>query len=173
MIEYIARRISVKISNAAQNDVSVNVMSYALGVYLNFLSVVIMSVVLGWITGHFGETMLAMIGFGVLRVLSGGAHLKSLTLCAVVSATLFGLIPLIDLSRTTTIYIAIISIVLVSIYSPTFRHLPNLEGRKRLNFKIFSTILVIGNLALLSDSLALAYLGQCLTLIPIRGGEGR
>lgn len=171
MIEYIARRISVKISEAAQNDVSVNVMSYALGVYLNFFSVVVLSAVLGWLSGHFLETMIAMTGFGVLRICSGGFHLKSLTLCAVVSALLFWIIPLVVIPRDIVIYATITSAVLVSIFSPTFRHYPKIKKRKRLNFKLFSTILVLVNLFIVSAPLALTYLAQSLTLIYIRGGE--
>lgn len=171
MIESIARRISVKIHNAAQNNISVEVMAYSLGVYMNFFAVVVFSGVIGWVTGYFAGTMIATAGFGLLRIFSGGFHLKSLTNCALVSILLFCIIPFVHLSDSSTLSITLASAFITALYSPTFRHLPKINGNKRLNFKIISTILVIANIFILSPPLALAFLSQSLTLIHIWGGE--
>lgn len=165
MIESIARRISIKISESAQNDVSINVMSYALGVYINFFSVIVLSAASGWITGHFVDTMIAMFGFGVLRVFSGGFHLKSLTACAIASAAIFTVIPFIEFSRTYAGLLTLITVILMALFSPSFRHHSMKTKRKRLNYKIISIILVLANGFLLSVPLVIAFLAQGLTLL--------
>lgn len=172
MIEYTARRISERISKAADNNVSVDVMAYALGFYLNFFGVVILTGLSGWALGCFKASMIAMMTFGVLRICSGGFHLKSLTACTVASASLFCLIPFFQLSSSITVIITCISALTVAIASPSFRHLRNMKGRKKMFYRTISTIFVLCNLLFVSAPFALACLAQSLTLIQLRkGGE--
>jgi accessory gene regulator B len=172
MIEYTARRISEKISKASTTNVSVDVMAYALGFYLNFFGVILLTAAAGATLGCFKEAMIAMGAFGVLRICSGGAHMKSLTACTVVSAAIFCAIPFIPMSDHATLAITATSVVIVAIKSPSFRHKPNMGGRKKMFYRTVSVAMVAANLLFGSAAFALACLAQGVTLFRLReGGE--
>lgn len=166
MLEILSRHLSNAIKrNAPESTVSPEVLEYAIGVRLNFVFTVLLSLLLGFITGKVLETIMSLIAFGVVRHFSGGYHMKSLTLCAIVSALIFSIIPLIPLNEGSITCITLISIFIYMIYAPNF--FEELHGStSRPYLKLISIVIVMANLLISSSILALAFFVQAILILP-------
>ncbi|ANY69131.1 hypothetical protein BBD42_23595 [Paenibacillus sp. BIHB 4019] len=151
MIEYISRQIAISIKKAdPQGNVSVNVMAYQLGYWLNPTAIIALSLGIGWITGAFLGTVMGMLAFCILRRYTGGFHFSSLTKCFIVSAALLSTIPHIVLNDAAVIALTMLSAILLLIFR---------RGGG------VSLLLVLSNIYFKSDVIALAFLAQMFFVI--------
>ncbi|WII39220.1 accessory gene regulator ArgB-like protein [Paenibacillus thiaminolyticus] len=173
MIEGLANKLALRIKEAdPEGETSVEVMEYALGVILNFIFTVLISCLIGWMTGKLLDTIIVVVGFGALRYFSGGVHMKSLTACTIVSVAIFSIVPHIVLSSTLVIIFTSIVIIIMILFSPnTYEETVN---RVLTNFtlKAASALIVLPNLYFQSSSIALIFLIQAILILPRKGGGG-
>ncbi|SFF23438.1 accessory gene regulator B [Paenibacillus algorifonticola] len=156
MIEYISKKIALSIKRAdPQGDVSVNVMAYQLGYWINPALIAAVTLSMGWATGAFLMTLMGMVAFCILRHFTGGVHL-SLTKCFVVSTALLSIIPHIVLNDVTVIVLTLLSMFVLLIYQRG-------SGAPLL--------LILSNIFLQSDVIALAFLAQ-MALVAIKHQDG-
>ncbi|WP_338551517.1 accessory gene regulator B family protein [Paenibacillus sp. KS-LC4] len=158
MIEYLSRRIALSIKKAdPQGNVSVDVMAYQLGYWLNPTAIVVLTLVIGWMTEAFIETIIGMLAFCVFRRDIGGFHFSSLTICFAVSTLLLSIIPHIVLNDVTVITLTIISGMLLIVF------------RRE---KGISLLLLISNIYLKSDVIVLAFfIHMIFVIVQQIGGE--
>lgn len=157
MIEYAARKLSLGIKHFVP-EANVNILSYEIGRQLNFYSIIVLTAGIGALTGHFLDSMLAMIGCAALRKLSGGRHL-SLTPCTIFSVLLFTTAPLLSMSREIVILLTCLTILGLLLYS-----------KRQTSQKIASILLVLTNFLILSPVLTIVYIVQTASIIEKRGG---
>jgi accessory gene regulator B len=159
---------SLKKTNPEQTA-SVDVMKYALIGIINTVGTLLVSLLIGLITGKFIETILALSAFALLRFFSGGYHLKTPSSCIIVSSLIICSIPHIPLNGTAQASLMIISSLLVLVYAPS-----NIRGFARLPEKYFPilkliSIMIISTNWLLGSSIfAVAYFLQSISLIRLR-----
>jgi Accessory gene regulator B. len=123
---------------------------------------------------NYRETMQVLFAFGLLRMISGGYHFKSASVCIVVSAGVAALLPFVELSIFYINILNITNMVLTIILSPS-----RIEEQTRIPSKYFpllkigSTVLVASNFLFQSQLLAITWFIQVLSLIrlPKKGGE--
>ncbi|NOU98433.1 accessory gene regulator B family protein [Paenibacillus planticolens] len=144
---------------------------YQYAVMVNFLAIAALTLIIGLINGQLSATLTAGASFMALRVVSGGFHFKSLDLCAVVTATIYGVIPSVHVSADYIIWINAVSLVLVALLAPT--NLRNTmwtsKAGAKMVFKAAAICVVLIGWALGSETVALALLAQALLLIPRKG----
>lgn len=171
MLEKLSRHISRDIKKSdPESTVSLEVLEYAIGIRLNFIATLILTAILGVINGHFLETILALAAFVAARKFSGGYHLKSLTLCAIISSLLFAWIPLIHIQEEHTVFLTLLSCIIFIIFSPNIMEDLN-PSKWDPYMKLISTTIVSSNLLINSPILGLAFFAQALLIIPWKGGE--
>lgn len=170
MIEVMAERIAKMIKKANPEETkSVPVMAYSLSILINSFAVIIVSLIIGVLNGRTTETFLALISFATLRMVSGGHHARSLTVCFVVSTALFVLIPYIPLTKTQVTIANILALSLVAVFAPYNGEKNNIPQRVFPLFKAISITLVVTSLLIGHASIALSLLAQALLLIPLSG----
>lgn len=173
MIETISRKISSRIKDAdPDNTASVEVMAYAIGVYINFFSVVVISLLTGLIADKFIETCIALAGFGILRLVSGGRHLKSLTACVAVSVIAFSALPYINL-HVSTFMLTSISVIIAVLFAPFIHEETNMPRKWSPYLKAASLVVISSNYIFNSEILGMSFFFQCILLISMKGGVSK
>lgn len=173
-LEALSKHLSSRIkASDPEGPVSLEVLEYELGIRLNFIATILITMLAGWITGDLGKACLAMVSFLVVRRFSGGVHMKSLTLCTVVSATIFVSISFISLEHDQIRLLTLLSAAVFLMYSPNI--LEELNPSPLTPYmKITSFTLVLSNLIFLSTAIALACAVQAFLILPFwKGGEPR
>ncbi|BFH12688.1 accessory gene regulator B family protein [Paenibacillus melissococcoides] len=147
MIEGLANKLALRIKEAdPEGETSVGVMEYALGVIFNFIFTVLISCLIGWITGKLIDTMIAVVGFGVLRYFSGGVHMKSLTACTIVSAAIFSIAPHIVLNSILVLIFTGVATIIMILFSPNTYEETIDRVLTNFKFKATSVLIVVSNL---------------------------
>ncbi|WP_151734362.1 accessory gene regulator B family protein [Paenibacillus tengchongensis] len=163
----LANRIAVAIKNAnAEETASIEVMQYALNIILNTLIIIIGTAAVGGLTGHLQESLTFLLFCCLLRLASGGVHLKSAAACNIVTILLSTLVPLLsELSEPYLWLINPFSLLIMILFSP------NPDVNAQISRKLFpllkavSVLLVLSNFAIHSAVIGLAFLVQSLTVI--------
>ncbi|MNB98929.1 Accessory protein regulator B [compost metagenome] len=157
MIEYAAQKLSRRI-NSIVPEANVNIMAYEIARQINFYSIIVLTILIGTLTGKIFESILAMTGCATLRRLSGGRHL-SLTACTVFSVSLFTISPILPITHANMLLLTCLTILILLIYS-----------KKGAKIKFFSIALVSANFLILSPALAVVYTVQAVSIIHRKGG---
>lgn len=176
MIETLSRSIAHKIKAVDPEGItaSVNVMAYALGVYLNFFLTAVLVVITGLLTNSLGMTIVSFTAFCVIRFFSGGFHFKSLTLCSFVTAALIAPIPHIEIMRTYVLLLTIITGLIFLRFSPNMdEETTNMNPKYYPAMKVISLMLVFSNIFIQSDVLTLTFLVQGVLIVPIWKGVNK
>ncbi|MGF7048448.1 accessory gene regulator B [Paenibacillus sp. DS2015] len=148
---------------------SIEVMQYSLGIILNTVFIFVTSILLGWVTGRMGETVLVFLGIGILRMCSGGTHLKSAWACNIVSIVICVAIPHLSLFfGSMLIYMNVASLVIMLWFAPRPDANVHISRKAYPWLKIVSVLLVALNFIIGSSVVGLAFLVQSLTIIPLR-----
>ncbi|NQX44953.1 accessory gene regulator B family protein [Paenibacillus tritici] len=169
----LANRIAIAIKNANPEEThSVEVMQYSLGIILNTLLIIVSTAFIGLIFGRFEECLTFLLCFCILRLTSGGFHLKTAMACNIVTTLLSTLLPsLISPSDSALWIINIISLVIVVLFAPN----PDQNARIPTSIypilKLVSIVIVSSNFFLHSAVIGLAFLVQSLTVIPWTRGD--
>ncbi|WP_027085184.1 accessory gene regulator ArgB-like protein [Cohnella panacarvi] len=175
MINSISAHISGYIyRNNDRGHVSQDVMKFALiGIFTNSLTI-ILSLCIGLIDGKFQETCIALAAMAVIRMLAGGYHLPSPELCIVASTVAVTAVPFIPLSDSFIYIFAAVSAVVIWIYAPVdMKNKTRISDRSFQIMKYSGIALVLSNLLVQSDILAVSWFIVALTLISFKGGEVR
>lgn len=171
MINTVSLRMAARIKEANPgHPASIDVLRYAIASLFNIFGTILVASVLGLVLGHLSAVALALTFFALLRMISGGRHLKSGIGCIAATSLAANVIPYISLSNPVNLSLTITSMVLAYFFAPN-----NLERTSRIPTRYYPmlkyvAILLIGiNLLLHLDVLAIAFLIQCLSLIRVGG----
>ncbi|MGG4109064.1 accessory gene regulator B family protein [Paenibacillus lautus] len=170
MLEQLSRHIATTIKKIdPDGPTSIEVMSYELGIRLNYLATIILTITMGLLTRDLWGSLFALISFVLIRKLSGGFHMKSLTACAIMSALIFSTIPKIDLNTTWIFILTAIQTIIYILHSPN--HMIELNPSKSNPFlmKLLSVLVCLINLILQSPILALTLMVQAILILPWKG----
>lgn len=160
---------AIKRANPGQTS-SVAVMQYSLIILLNTLSIIASALLIGWAMGSFLQTLLALCSLMLLRMLSGGSHLKTARGCYIVSVALCVGIPLLPAVGDGNIWVmTVFSATVMLIFAPNPDRNARLQQEWLPYLKILSILLVCSNFALESQIMGWAFFIQALTTIPWRG----
>ncbi|MBY0010354.1 accessory gene regulator ArgB-like protein [Paenibacillus typhae] len=164
----LSHKIAVAIKQANPEETySVEIMQYSLGIILNTLVIFITTAVIGLLTGNFAEFMTFLLSCSILRLTSGGFHLKTARACNIFSVLLCTLVPYIfSFFEMNLTLINMASLFIMLLFSP------NPDKNARIPEKIFpflklvSVLLVSLNFFIHSSVIGLAFIVQSLTVIP-------
>jgi accessory gene regulator B len=156
MIEAAAYSIAERLNKYTDNkNINIDLVRYRIAEILHLIVIFSVSIAISIFTGKTVETILALIAFGILRMLSGGFHLKTLEGCEVFTIALVTAITFIHSGNT--ILLNLVTLILLTIFS-----------RKKLSYKVVSILLVASNFIVQSEIVAFSFLAQSLTLIHLR-----
>ena len=145
---------------------SVEVIYYALYVMANTVSIIVLSLLVGWLTGALSETALTLLSFALIRMFSGGYHLKSGMFCIFVSTVIMSVIPHIRLGDQGALIATAAAALLFLLFAPS-----NLDKYARIApkyyplLKALTTAAVAANFFIRSDLLAVVFLVQGVSLL--------
>jgi accessory gene regulator B len=145
------------------------VIRFGAAVGLNLGSVVVLSLVIGLLTGTAAQTMLSVWSFVLLRMFSSGFHFKSLDVCTIISTALLSALPHVTTfirEPDIMLVVGIAELVIVAIRAPTNLNNTRHTDKVRPYFKVISILIVISNFYFLSPVVALSFLAQALLLLP-------
>ncbi|WP_051236547.1 accessory gene regulator ArgB-like protein [Paenibacillus pinihumi] len=170
MLEVLSRHIAGTIKQTIpDHPVSEAVMRYGLNIVFNTVFTILLSVVLGIAAGQLPETMTVLFGFALLRVISGGYHFKSGLLCVGVSSVMAVGLSFIELGLYTVCTLNAVNAVLVAIYAPSgIERQTRIPKRYYPLLKMSALLIVLTNLHIQSSLLALTWLVQAISLIPVK-----
>lgn len=170
MIEQIADRIAISLKKAdPHHAASIEVLKFSLIIMLQGMLIVMVSLGIGWITEEFFATILTIIAFVVLRMVSGGIHLNSSLACTVVSVALMTILPHIHLNEEWNRLLMYGAVAITFLFAPS-----NIEGHSRIDkkyypvLKLLSVGLISVNFIVLSPTITLAFFVQSVSLLPLR-----
>ena len=153
---------------------SVEVLTYGWMILFNTAAIVFGSFVIGWITGKVQEVMIELLAFALLRAISGGYHVKSSSMCILLSVSTFGILPFVPITSTWNVILIASSALLTAIFAPAgLGEQSNIPPKYYPLLKILSVGLILVSSSLFSQNSTLAkiYFIQSLTLLFARGGE--
>jgi len=164
----LAYKVAARIKHAnPEGTSSVEVMQYALGIIFNTLFILLATAIIGIVTGHFVEFMTFLLSFSILRLASGGFHLRTAFACNIVSVLLSTLIPfLFNVSGQPLLIINGIGLFIMILFAPNPDKNAQIPRKLYPTLKIISILLVASNFFILSSVIGLAFLVQSLTVIP-------
>lgn len=154
---------------------SVDVIYYALNVAGNTVSIIVLTLLIGWLTGVLPETALALVSFALIRMFSGGYHLESGWYCIFASTAVMSVIPHIRLNDLWVLVFTAAAALLFLFFAPS-----NLDKYARIApgcyplLKALTTAAVAANFFIRSDVLALVCFLQAVSLLfknKPKGGE--
>lgn len=167
-MNFLANKIAVSIKNANPDQTaSIEVMRYALEILLNTLFIVLMSGLIGILLGTAGETLLFLGSFIVLRLCSGGFHLRTAAACNFATIALSTILPYaIEPNGTWAFALTLISGFILLWFAPNPDPHSQIPKRLYTPLKIASLLLICIILVVPSSVIALAFFVQALTVIP-------
>lgn len=170
MIELWALRMAEGIKRRTpDHPASIAVMKHALAILINTTSIIILSLTLGITLGHGWKTAIALTAFALLRMVTGGVHVKTGMMCVLITTGLFVLIALIEVERAGIYVLTLLSFIMVFLWAPA-----GIEKQSRIpkhfypHLRYAAAFLVLGSLLVMSETVALCFFIQSLTLFPVR-----
>ncbi|WP_169744919.1 accessory gene regulator ArgB-like protein [Paenibacillus durus] len=163
-----ANKIAVAIKRANPEDTSsIEVMEYSLGIILNALLTFAVSSLIGWLLGNFEATLTFMLCFNLLRLCSGGFHLKTATACNIASTLIYSFTPyFFAVSGTILWTMNAVSLIMMILFAPNPDKNAQIPVKWFPYLKCVSILLVCFNFWIESSNMALAFFIQSLTIIP-------
>jgi len=169
MIERAARHLAVRIKNAdPEHTASPAVLEYALTILLNTSLIVGVTLLIGWWTGKLASAAGALLAFASLRFFSGGFHFRSSAACSTASILLCVTIPfLAPWAEGHLAAIHLLCLILLLLFAPRLDHRTTMPKTFHPLLKYLSLAVVAANFFFQSPVAALAFLAQCLTILPL------
>lgn len=168
MINSLAQLIAVRIKLVVpDHPASVNVLRYSISFFLNALFIITISLIFALFTHRIPEAAIVLVAFATLRQVSGGAHLKSGTLCVIVSTAIITVLSYMSfLNDSYILWFNVTSLLLVSLFSPSrIDQQTRIKERYYPLLKWISILMVCSNFLIGSSVLAATFLAQSVTLI--------
>jgi len=167
MIEAMAGALAARVKRVVpEHPASEAVMKYSLTLIINGTSIIGLSLLISLVTGRFYEALTVLIAFALLRQMSGGIHLKSGTVCMVVSTVGVTLLSYASFSTEYVYGFTAVAALLALIYAPS-----RIEKQSRINpkyyplLRVYSVLLISINFLIGSPVIAASFFLQGLTLI--------
>jgi accessory gene regulator B len=166
--------ISLKLATIIKNadpkrTHSIEVMQYALSILLNTFFVCLIVLTIGWTTGTLLSTLIALTLCIILRMVSGGVHLKKVWTCNIFSIIVCAGVPHLPvLSIKYIIILNFFSLIMMILFAPYQDKNTRLPQKILPVLKGISIFLVLGNFFIFSNVVVLVCLVQSLTIIPWR-----
>lgn len=172
MLRKYSEALNGRMSAAGVEGPSADVIEYALKIIFNTVLITVLSMLVGLVTGEPVKTLTVLVGFALLRFVTGGYHIQSGFACIAVSTAVMSIIPHIPLSREWTIGLTAAAFLLVAIFAPANYDKYAWAAKKHYPLlKAAGLVIVASNFLFLSETLALTYIIQA-GLLPFReGGE--
>ncbi|MDT3427498.1 accessory gene regulator B [Paenibacillus forsythiae] len=157
---------AIKRANPEQTS-SVEVMQYALQIILNTLLIFVMSILLASLTGNIRGAVLTFSSLALLRIFSGGFHLKTARACNLFSTLLCVIIPLLsEYLENYLLYLNLTSLLLAILFAPNPDINTQINKKWYPALKLLSVLLISTNFLIYSPVIGLAFFIQSLTIIP-------
>ncbi|NOU80601.1 accessory regulator AgrB [Paenibacillus sp. LMG 31459] len=168
MIDAMAGRMAAGIKKRSpEHPASLEVLKHSLAILINTFSIMVLSLVIGLVTRRVSEVIVVLVAFALLRMVSGGLHLKSGTWCVIVTTLGVSVLSQVALIPVIVAWITTISLVLAAIFSPTdLRKQSRISVRFYPLLKVISVVMVASNYFFSSSTIAVSFLLQTLLLIP-------
>jgi len=167
MINTLAGKLAMGIKKIVpESPQSVEVLRYAISFILNAFFIIGASLLISLFTGKVIEVTIILIGYALLRQVSGGVHLKSGTLCIVISTAGATALSFVSFDRNTLILVTVVSLLLALVYAPS-----RIDKQTRIPakyypvLKLLSLLIISSSFVIHSAALASAFLLQTLTLV--------
>lgn len=163
----LAHRIAVSIKNANPEEThSVEIMQYSLGIILNTLLIIVGTAIISFSFGRFSECITFLLCFCILRLSSGGFHLKTALKCNIVTIFLSTVLPSFITVPNSTLWIAnVLSLIIIVTFAPNPDRNARIPASIYPLLKLVSIAIVSSNFFLQSTVIGLAFLVQSLTVI--------
>lgn len=169
MLEILAKHLAVRMKQALPDDpISESVLRYGWAIVLNTVFTLAFSAMFGLAVGKLAETMTVLFAFALLRGITGGYHFKSGTVCVLVSSAMATALTFIQPDSYIRLLLTVVSAVLIALHAPA-----GIERQTRIPvayhpwLKVLGLLLVLANLRMQSDLLALSWFVQSVTLITL------
>ncbi|MBW4081787.1 accessory gene regulator ArgB-like protein [Paenibacillus sp. S150] len=169
----LANKIAVAIKRANPEQThSIEIMQYSLGILLNTLFSFAVSLLIAWLTGKTAETLLFFFSFAILRMCSGGFHLKTALACNTVSIVLCTTLPHFSvLPANIVIILNCFNLLTMLLFAPSPDVNVKISATAAPLLKAISVLLVGCNFFIGSSVIGLAFFTQSLTVITLKGRE--
>ncbi|MEK3836967.1 MULTISPECIES: accessory gene regulator ArgB-like protein [unclassified Paenibacillus] len=165
----LAFKISTAIKNANPEETgSIEVLQYSLNIILNTFLIITCSLFFGWLLNNTAATLLFFASFSVLRIFSGGFHLRTATACNIVTTLLCVLTPYFFILTGSFLLMAfnMISFIIMCFFAPNPDKNARIPYHWFPHLKVISIFLVACNFFIGSSVLGLAFFVQSLTVLP-------
>ncbi len=162
MVRTLSLRISKFIHAHNPQSSSVEVLQYAVSIFLNSVLVVAFVLGIALATQHLEEALAVFGAFAVLRYFSGGLHLQSSTFCNALSALTFvGLTHMPAFPAPLTVTFTALAFLNVTLHAPRSAAKNNFAEKKyKMHLKVCAMAIVASNFYLSSSLVALTFFIQ-------------
>jgi len=169
MIERAARHLAIRIKNAdPDHTASPAVLEYALTILINMSLIAGVTLLVGWWTGKPAPAAEALLDFALLRLFSGGFHFRSSAACSAATILLCAAIPfLAPWAEVHPAAIHLLCLILLLLFAPRLDHRTAMPKTFYPLLKCLSLAVVAANFFFQSPVAELAFLAQCLTILPL------
>jgi accessory gene regulator B len=165
----LADNLAVKIHSAnPHHSVSLPVQRYAIETIIINTIIIIVALGIGFLLEQALQVLTVLIGFLLLRLITGGRHFSSPTACIATTIIGFNAIPILAQyvhSTADTLILTIGSLLLCILYAPQGNRA---IVKQHLIIKLAGGAIIAMNLFVMSPVLAIAFLLQAVTLIHFR-----
>jgi accessory gene regulator B len=169
-MNHLANKLAVAIKRTDPDRThSVEVMQYSLTILLNTSFIFMVSFLIGWLTGELAATFFSLCTMMVLRMVSGGLHIRSAWGCNAVSIAICAGIPqLPTLAETVIGILNLLSLVIMILLSPRPDRNTRMPREWHPYLKFMSVLLAILIGLVGSQVMGLVLFAQSLTILPWR-----
>lgn len=170
MIEAVAAKLAHSIKRANPEDTaSIEVLKYSLNLILNPAVIILISSIIGYAIGRLTEMYIVLISFALLRIFSGGYHLKSSGSCVLLTTSGATLLSFADFSYGWNVALTTFSLIMVAVFAPFSTHRTTLIHEKyNPLLKAISIAIVCSNYIFASSLLSAAFFIQAASLINLQ-----
>ena len=175
MIDQLVSIISLKLKEKYPKELpEIDVMQYALKFLITNIAPIFLIVLYGLVSDNVVNVLFTLGGFSLLRMFSGGYHIKSAELCVFTSIIMIILIS--EFSFLFVDYILVInalSLFLVLIYAPSnIRSQTRLPDKYDILLKLISITIILINIYISNVYFSVSIFVQSLLLIrSLKGGD--
>ncbi|GGD75172.1 accessory gene regulator B family protein [Paenibacillus nasutitermitis] len=169
MLHKAAFQLHARMAAAGTEPPSVPVILYVLQIFVNTVSIVILAMILGMVTGEPGKTSIVIVVLAVIRFLTGGYHLPTSIGCIFASSIVLAAIPFIHLPSIWVYSINAAAFVMMVVFAPSnYDQHARIPKRYYPLLKLLASAIVASNFFIGSELLALVFATQSI-LLPIKG----
>jgi accessory gene regulator B len=141
------------------------VLKFAIAVILNVTFIILLTLGASLFTHRTTEAVVILISFALLRQVSGGAHLRSGTMCVLFTTLLFTLLSYADFSEAYIQVMNVISLALVLWLAPIgIDRQTRIPKRYWPVLKVIAAVLTASNFIIGSPVMAVSFFAQSISL---------